>query len=111
MAMVQSGAADVAAIDCVTYALATRHAPQLAAGLRVLQRTVSAPGLPLIASRALSESQLRDLRDVLYGLPAAAPQWLASLSLRAMRPIALDDYRLITEQIRFAVDRAYPVLA
>lgn len=110
MAMVQSGQADVAAIDCVTYALAARHAPHLVAGLRVLQRTVSAPGLPLIASRALSEPQLQDLRDVLYGLSTMAPQLLAQLSLRTLRPVSLDDYRPIAEQIRFAVDRAYPVL-
>lgn len=111
MAMVQSGAADVAAIDCVTYALAERHAPQLVAGLRVLQRSVSAPGLPFIASRVLSEPQLQDLREVLQGLSSTAPQLLAQLSLRALRPITLDDYRPISEQIRFAVERAYAVLA
>lgn len=111
MAMVQSGEADVAAIDCVTYALAERHAPHRVAGLRVLQRTASAPGLPLIASIALSEPQLQDLRDVLYGLSTTAPQLLAQLSLRALRPITLADYQPIAEQIRFAVDRAYPVLA
>ena len=111
MAMVQSGKADVAAIDCVTYSLAERHAPQLVAGLRVLQRTVSAPGLPLIASRALSELQLQDLRDVLCSLSNLAPQLLAQLSLREFRPIALGGYCPITEQIRFAVDRAYPLLA
>jgi len=110
MAMVQSGKADVAAIDCVTYALAERHAPQRVAGLRVLQRTVSAPGLPLIASRVLSEPQLQDLREVLYGLSITAPQLLAQLSLRSLRPITLGNYQPITEQIRFAVERAYPVL-
>ncbi len=111
MAMVQSGEADVAAIDCVTYALAERHAPQRVAGLRVLQRTVATPGLPLITSRTLSEPQLNDLREVLYGLSTTAPQLLAQLSLRALRPMTLGDYRPITEQIRFAVERAYPVLA
>jgi ABC-type phosphate/phosphonate transport system substrate-binding protein len=111
MAMVQSGAADVAAIDCVTYALAARHAPQSVAGLRVLQRTVSAPGLPLITSRALSGARLQDLREVLYGLSVTAPKWLAPLSLRALCPVTLDDYQPIAAQARFAVDRAYPVLA
>ncbi len=111
MAMVLSGDADVAAIDCVTYALAERHAPHLMAGLRVLRRTVSAPGLPLIASRALSGPQLQDLRDVLYELPTTAPQLLAQLSLSALRPVTMGDYQPIAEQIRFAVDHAYPVLA
>ncbi len=111
MAMVQSGKADVAAIDCVTYALAERHAPQLVDGLRVLQYTASAPGLPLIASRVLSGPQLQDVREVLCGLSTTAPQLLAQLSLRELRPITLGDYRPITEQIRFAVEQAYPVLA
>ncbi len=111
MAMVLTGEADVAAIDCVTYALAERHAPRLVAGLRVLQRTVSAPGLPLIASRVLSVPQLQDLREVVCGLATTSPQLLAQLSLRALRPITLDDYQPIAEQIHFAAERAYPVLA
>ena len=111
MGMLQSGLADVAAIDCVTYALAARHAPRRVKGLRVLQYTASAPGLPLIASRALSETQLQDLREVLCTLPTAAPQLLAQLSIRALRPMTLDDYWPVAEQIRFAADHAYPVLA
>lgn len=111
MDMVRSGAADVAAIDCVTYALAERHAPQSVAGLRVMQRTASAPGLPLIASRALSGPPLQDLREVLCGLSVTAPHCLAPLSLREWRPVTLDDYQPVAAQIRFAVDKAYPVLA
>lgn len=111
LAMVQSGRAAVAAIDCVTFALAARHAPERVAGLRVLQTTVSAPGLPLISSRALSETQLRDLRAVVLGLSDSAPDLMARLSLRSLQPIAYADYEPINEQIRFAIRHAYPLLA
>ena len=51
-AAVASGAADLCAVDCVTWALLRRHEPAAVAGLRVLGHTPSAPGLPLIAGPA-----------------------------------------------------------
>ncbi|PVM86013.1 phosphate/phosphite/phosphonate ABC transporter substrate-binding protein [Caulobacter radicis] len=50
------GDADVAAVDCVTWAHIQRHRPTLAGGLRVLAWTAATPGLPLIASAALPAS-------------------------------------------------------
>lgn len=46
--MIATGKAEVAAIDCVTYGLLSRHRPAAVEGLRVLCRTPSAPGLPFI---------------------------------------------------------------
>jgi ABC-type phosphate/phosphonate transport system substrate-binding protein len=111
LAMVQSGRAAVAAIDCATFGLALRHAPQLLAGVRILQYTAPAPGLPLIASRALSEAQAAQLRDVLLELVTHAPHVLAPLSIRELRGATLTDYLPISEQARFAADLAYPDLA
>src|SRR5262245_28049194 len=46
MAAVREGRADVAAIDCVTYATIQAVAPQETKSLRVIARSASAPGLP-----------------------------------------------------------------
>jgi ABC-type phosphate/phosphonate transport system substrate-binding protein len=51
MQAVAAGAADVAAIDCVSFALAERHRPELAGKLRVIAETPRVPGLPLITAR------------------------------------------------------------
>ncbi len=111
MALLQRGQAAVAAVDCVTLGLAIRHAPERVAGLRLLQYTDAAPGLPLIASCALSEARVAQLRALLSALPAMAPAAMAQLSLRRFTPIALADYQPILQQAQFAVDSDYPVLA
>lgn len=48
LAQVQSGAADFAAIDCVTLALIRKHDPQRFQGLRVLGWTEKCPALPYV---------------------------------------------------------------
>lgn len=62
LALVASGGADVAAIDCVTYALVARHRPAALAGTRVLARTVAAPGLPYVTAAGTDDETLRRLR-------------------------------------------------
>jgi ABC-type phosphate/phosphonate transport system substrate-binding protein len=68
MAAVREGRADVAAIDCVTYAGLQAAAPHETAPLRVLARSVSAPSLPFITRRDVPADDLRKLRE---GLVAA----------------------------------------
>lgn len=111
LAMVQSGAADVAAIDCVSFALAGRHAPAAVAGLRVLQHSAAAPGLPFIAASTLSDAQAAMLRAVLLELPARAPAVLAALSIVALHPVSLASYAPVREMARVAAAQGYPVLA
>ena len=65
LAAVQSGAADIAAIDCVTLAGLRRHDPELLRGLRVVCSTASAPGLPLVTSAATTPADLAALRHAL----------------------------------------------
>jgi ABC-type phosphate/phosphonate transport system substrate-binding protein len=62
---VASGNADVAAIDCVTWALLGRVRPAESAGLRVLDWSAASPGLPLIASVREDEDALQVLRRAL----------------------------------------------
>ena len=65
---VASGLADVAAIDCVTWALMQRVRPDAVRGLRVLGWTQASPGLPLITSlrtdAAIRAALLRVLSQV-----------------------------------------------
>ncbi|MGF1611135.1 MAG: phosphate/phosphite/phosphonate ABC transporter substrate-binding protein [Kiloniellales bacterium] len=79
---VAEGRADVAAIDCVTYALISRYRPETVAGLRVLTYTEAAPGLPYVAPAAAPSDQVERLRA---GLAAA----LADPSLAAAREALL----------------------
>ena len=56
---VAAGTADVAAIDCVSYAHIGRFYSQLTARLRILDWTPSSPGLPYITARASDPSTSR----------------------------------------------------
>lgn len=59
------GTADIAAIDCVTWALLKRHQPGLLKGLVIIDQSPQAPGLPLITSSRTSPHDLSLLRDAL----------------------------------------------
>ena len=75
LAAVRSGAADIAAIDCVTLAGLRRHDPGLLHGLREVGSTAPAPGLPLVTSAATTPANLAALRGALQAAcedPAAA---------------------------------------
>ena len=62
LALIASGQADVAAIDCVTHGLLARYMPQALAGTRVLCRTASAPGLPYVTGAGADADLLMRLR-------------------------------------------------
>ncbi len=64
--MVRSRKADVAAIDCVTYALLNRYRPQTLAGTRVLCRTRQVPAPPFVTSAARSDAEVDRLRNALF---------------------------------------------
>lgn len=65
---VQQGTADIAAIDCVTWALLQRHQPEALAGLTVIAHSPLAPGLPLITSATTPAETLELLREALQQL-------------------------------------------
>ena len=67
---VATGRADLAAIDCVTWALLARVRPSFTAPLRVLGTTASTPALPLITSRHTSSATLDALRRALNAFAA-----------------------------------------
>ena len=55
---IRRGAADVAAIDCVTYELIRRHRPGELDGLRILLRTTPMPAPPFVTSTSRSQEAL-----------------------------------------------------
>lgn len=65
---VKRGEGDIAAIDCVTWALLQRHEPERLEGLAVIDRTPLTPGLPLITSHNTSPETLNAIRDALRAL-------------------------------------------
>ncbi len=65
VAMIVASVADVAAIDCVTFALLQRLYPQEVAGLRVLSWTPRSPSLPFITAGANDDSTVDALRIAL----------------------------------------------
>lgn len=68
MTAVAEGRADVCAIDCVTWAIAERHRPQLTAGLRRIARSPIMPALPYVTSARRGDGEVAALRT---GLRAA----------------------------------------
>jgi len=69
---IKRGAADIAAIDCITWALLKRHEPELIDGLTVMGESPLAPGLPLITAQSTSSETLSRIRAALNELVSAA---------------------------------------
>ena len=110
VAMLRRGQADVAAVDCATYGLAQRAAPELVAGVRLLQTSAPAPGLPLITSRAVHGDQLRMLRDVLLDLHEQAPDVMRAVAIRRLLPMHISDYAPIQQMAAHAAQLGYDML-
>ena len=109
---VAGGGADLASLDCVTWAHLQRLRPGLTARLRALTWSAQSPGLPLITSRDTDSATLlaigRALSDV-----SRDPRLTA-----ARRELLLEGFSDLTETHyvtalywqRFAVDLNYPDL-
>ena len=106
-------AADVAAIDCVSYAHIQRFHPELTARLRILDWTASSPGLPFVTARAGGDSSLPALR-------AALAEVQSDPALAAVRDALLltgidfavdEDYVEVRRLEREALELGYPQVA
>ncbi len=64
--MIKRGEAEVAAIDCVTYALLGRYRPDALSGIRKLGRTYWAPGIPYVTRATLAEDTIDRIRAALF---------------------------------------------
>ncbi len=113
LAAVAAGAADAAAVDCVTFGLAARHRPDLTEGVRVLAQTPESPTLPFIAAGDASEERIAILRRALTETIAdpANAEACDALGLAGFEPAAVEDYAVLLRYEAEAAELGYPVLA
>jgi ABC-type phosphate/phosphonate transport system substrate-binding protein len=109
---VAGGDADVAAIDCVTWAHLRHLRPYETRGLRVLGWTSATQGLPLITSLhtdAPTRNALLGALDDVARDPALAPV-RSQLRLDGFGALTLGDYEPVLALERMAQAAGYPVL-
>jgi ABC-type phosphate/phosphonate transport system substrate-binding protein len=110
--MVRNGDADVAAIDCVSYALLERHRPAALVGVRKLGRTERAPALPYVTRASMDADTVARMRTAL--LRAFADPGLAAvreaLLLKDIEVISLSAYRRIAALRDLAARHGFPCL-
>ena len=108
--MVRDGAADIAAIDCVTYGYLAREDAEAVAGLKVLGYSAPSPGLPLIAGGGVPREVALRLRDALLRPSARLLERMRALRIVSFeyRPDA--DYERILELEAEARAAGYPEL-
>jgi ABC-type phosphate/phosphonate transport system substrate-binding protein len=110
--MVACGEADIAAIDCVSFAHAQRFYPSVVGQLRILDWTAASPSLPFITARSANDATVRMLRSALAdvldddGLASVRAQLL--LSGVELQPTEGFDEVLRLE--RRAAEMGYPTL-
>ena len=110
---VTDGAADIAAIDCVTYGNTLRFDPGRLAGVRVLMETVRGPGLPFITRIDAPDEEVKILRRALQAA-IDAPSLAAvrdTLSLRGIAILSDADYQPLADLEAEARRLGYPVIA
>ncbi len=113
LALVRGGVADVAAIDCVTYALASDTMPQAVSGLRTLGFTEQTPGLPLITSKSTTLDEVERLQHA-FAAACTDPTLAgcrAALRLEGLQILKPQDYLVCRDLEAQAVAQGYPVLA
>ena len=110
---VAEGRADLAAIDCVSFALMKRLRPNLGARVTVVAESPMSPGLPFIASGSLPEAARAAVREALFDVLADPDlaQARAALGLKGARVTTPADYERILEIERGAEAAGYPRLA
>jgi ABC-type phosphate/phosphonate transport system substrate-binding protein len=109
LAAVRQGRADVASIDCVSYALIAAVAPEEVAGIRVLCESAPAPNLPYITAISTPPQKLARLQD---GLRAAVadPRLAAARETLLIDDVTVlhrDAYDVILSMERAAIDAGY----
>ena len=110
MAAIREGRADVAAIDCVSHAMAARHAPVHLQGLRILMASPAVPSLPYVTALIRNDDTVARLRA---GLKSA----IADASLTTVRDdllivdfaiLEVEDYAPIDLMESRAAEQGYP---
>ncbi len=110
---VADGRADLASIDCVSFALLKRGRPGLVERVAIVAESALSPGLPFIASASLDPSIAAAVRGALFAALAdpGLSEPRAALGLAAARPANAADYERVVEIERAAAAQGYPRLA
>jgi ABC-type phosphate/phosphonate transport system substrate-binding protein len=109
IAQLGAGDVDIAAIDCVTYALLSRCRPHAIAATRIIGRTTSAPGLPYVTRANADPVLVRRLQAGLaqvFSDPSLA-DLRASLLLSGLDTLPPGSYRCMTDMESDAARRQY----
>ncbi|TWI60796.1 ABC-type phosphate/phosphonate transport system substrate-binding protein [Pseudoduganella lurida] len=108
--LVREGAADIAAIDCVTFAYLQEEDPASVEDVVTLGFTAASPGLPLVASKAVPEAVVQCLRAALLAPGPALCEALAPLRIRGFVHRDDADYARIGRMEQEAAALGYPAL-
>ncbi len=105
------GAAEVAAIDSLSLEMIRRHAPKLAAEVRVIDATATSP-IPAFVASGLNADDAVRVRAALLGLHAseAGREILSDVCLARFTIIDPDRYQATQAMERHAIDHFYPQL-
>jgi ABC-type phosphate/phosphonate transport system substrate-binding protein len=110
---VSEGDADLASIDCVSFALLERGRPEVVKRVAIVARSPLSPCLPFIASASLPAPTIKAVREALFAALAdpdlAEPR--AALGLAGARIVAPDHYDRLIEIERGAAAMGYAALA
>jgi ABC-type phosphate/phosphonate transport system substrate-binding protein len=105
--------ADVAAIDCVTFALLERLRPDLTCAVRVVGRTEACPAPPFITAASTADGDLARMRRALDAVAAdpALARVRAELFLDGFEVLPDAAYRRVLDLEQAALRLGYPALA
>jgi ABC-type phosphate/phosphonate transport system substrate-binding protein len=110
--MVASGEADLAAVDCVSFAHFRGLCPGVVAKLRVLSWTPASPSLPFITARSAGDATVQILRSALAGVfaddtlaPVRERLFLTGVDLQPV-----EGFGEVLRLERGAVEQGYPTI-
>ena len=110
---VRTGLADLASIDCVTYAALGRYTPPATEGLCIVGTTPAYPGLPLITSKGTSAADMGVLQAAIRKV-LSSDETLPTLEALGIVGFETPDpsiYQRCVEMRHFAQALGYPTLA
>jgi ABC-type phosphate/phosphonate transport system substrate-binding protein len=113
LAALSAGAADIAAIDCVSLALLRQGRPELSDNVEAVADSPPTPALPFIISADLAKSHLGAVRAALLATledPALA-EARRTIGLIGAEILGDADYARVAQLERDAVAAGYPTLA
>jgi ABC-type phosphate/phosphonate transport system substrate-binding protein len=113
VAAVAEGRVDLAAIDCVSFALLRRGRPELIERVAVVTESPLSPGLPFIAAAGLSPSTIAAVREALFAalVDPNLAEARATLGLKGAQAISPANYDRVAGIERDAAAAGYARLA